>query len=94
MPSYVWKNGTFVDKATGEEMIVPDGPVAAPRIIPDTPAYRSPIDGRMIEGKAARREDLKRNNCVEAGDLPRLNGGMAKNEAFAKKHNLRHESQQ
>jgi len=29
----------------------------------DLPAYQSPIDGRWIEGRAARQEDLKRNNC-------------------------------
>ena len=31
----------------------------------DLPAYESPIDGRIIEGRAQRREDLKRNGCRE-----------------------------
>ena len=31
----------------------------------DLPAYESPIDGRIIEGRAQRREDLKRNDCRE-----------------------------
>lgn len=31
----------------------------------DLPAYDSPIDGRMIEGRVARREDLKRHGCIE-----------------------------
>ena len=34
-------------------------------IIPDLPAYRSPIDGRAIDGRKQRREDLKRHGCVE-----------------------------
>lgn len=29
----------------------------------DLPGYQSPIDGRWIEGRAARNEDLKRNGC-------------------------------
>ena len=31
----------------------------------DLPAYESPIDGRIIEGRVQRREDLKRNGCRE-----------------------------
>lgn len=29
----------------------------------DLPAYESPIDGRVVEGRRARREDLRRNGC-------------------------------
>ena len=36
----------------------------APHVIHDMPAYQSPIDGRVITGRAARREDLKRSGCV------------------------------
>lgn len=39
--------------------------VCAPMIQGDYPPYQSPIDGREISGRAARREDLLRNNCVE-----------------------------
>ena len=35
----------------------------APDVMPDLPAYRSPIDGRLIDGRAQRREDLKRHGC-------------------------------
>lgn len=31
----------------------------------DLPGYDSPIDGKWIEGRAQRREDLKRNGCRE-----------------------------
>jgi hypothetical protein len=37
----------------------------APYVIGDTPDYTSPIDGRLISGRKQRREDLKRNHCVE-----------------------------
>lgn len=29
----------------------------------DLPAYDSPIDGRIVDGRKQRREDLRRNNC-------------------------------
>ena len=37
--------------------------VEAPAVQADLPGYQSPIDGRWIEGRRARTEDLKRNNC-------------------------------
>lgn len=37
--------------------------VEAPAVQADLPGYTSPIDGRWIEGRRARAEDLKRNGC-------------------------------
>lgn len=37
--------------------------VEAPAVHADLPGYTSPIDGKWIEGRRARTEDLKRNNC-------------------------------
>lgn len=37
----------------------------APAVHSDYPAYFSHASCKMIEGKAARREDMKRHNCVE-----------------------------
>jgi len=37
--------------------------VEAPAVHADLPGYTSPIDGRWVEGRRARTEDLKRNNC-------------------------------
>lgn len=37
--------------------------VEAPAVQADLPGYTSPIDGRWVEGRRARTEDLKRNNC-------------------------------
>lgn len=48
-------------------------------IIPDLPAYESPIDGRVIEGRAARREDLKRAGCREYD--PWMREEMARRQA-------------
>jgi hypothetical protein len=90
MTTYVFRDGRFVDKRTGEPMLTGDEPlVAMPQYMPDVPHYASPIDGQMITSRSHRREDLKRNNCVDAGDLPRLNGGFIKSEKFARKHGLR-----
>ncbi len=92
MTRYVWKNGGFIDPATGDAMPLPHaGEVCTPAVIGDIPAYRSPITGEWVDGRRARREDLKKNNCVEAGDMPLRNGGRVKDAAFARKHGLRHE---
>lgn len=50
----------------------------------DMPAYRSPIDGREVRGRAARREDLKRNNC-------RPYEGREQEEKVAAKHRAEQE---
>jgi hypothetical protein len=61
-------------------------PLCAPMVMRDTPDYQSPIDGRWITSRSWRREDLKRNNCVEV-DPPRKPRGF-KNERFARKRAL------
>lgn len=35
----------------------------APMVAPDLPGYESPVSGKWIEGRAARREDLRRTGC-------------------------------
>ena len=51
--------------ATGEmEDVTPESRrVDAPFVWDDLPGYESPIDGHWVEGRRARREDLKRNGC-------------------------------
>ncbi len=39
--------------------------ISAPFVRGDLPGYTSPVDGRWIEGRSQRREDLRRNHCVE-----------------------------
>lgn len=57
----------------------------APAVWGDLPAYESPIDGRVVEGRAQRREDLKRSGCRpwEGMDQERKEGQRhtAENEA-------------
>ena len=36
-----------------------------PTVIRDTPAYVSPVSRKVVEGRAARREDLRRSGCRE-----------------------------
>jgi hypothetical protein len=85
--TYVFRNGKFVDKQTGEPMVTAEGCIFSPQILRDIPEYRSPIDGRPITSRSERREDLKRNGCVE------WEPGMGKkaelkNERFAKKYGI------
>lgn len=42
-------------------------------LMTDLPGYTSPVDGRWVEGRAARREDLKRNGCREYDPSERVN---------------------
>lgn len=68
MTRYVYREGQWVSKSTGEAMLTAEeanAPLKVPMIIPDIPEYRSPIDGRLIKSRSERRDDLKRNNCVE-----------------------------
>lgn len=87
MTRYVWRDGRFRDRATNEPMPIPerDG-VCCPLIQSDITEYRSPIDGSMITSRSARREDLKRNDCVEV-DPPKKPRGY-KNPNFARKRGL------
>lgn len=65
-------------------------PLQTPASYSDLPGYRSPIDGRWIEGRRARKYDLERSGCVDANDLPRKTSGKLKNAKFAAKHGMTH----
>ena len=90
--TYVLRNGELVEKKTGAAISLPRKALCTPMVVGDIPEYRSPIDGRMITSRSERREDLKRNNCVEAGDtalsLTKGKRDAFRNPRFAKKHNL------
>ena len=66
--------------------------LCVPMIIPDIEPYQSPVDGSYVSGRAAKRDDLRKHNCVDANDLPRSKKraplGKFRNERFAKKHGL------
>ena len=89
MPVFVYRAERMVDKATGEAMTSPDAPLALPATFGDLPGYASPIDGRWVEGRRARRYDLESNGCVDANGLRKGPRGL-KNERFAKKHGAEH----
>jgi len=93
MATYVYdeKSGRMIDKKTGAPMLSDAdraAPVQCPQVVSDTPGYQSPIDGKWVEGRRARRYDMESNNCVDANDLPSPVTGKLKNERFAKKHGL------
>ena len=84
---YFWKGDGFYDR-DGKPMAKPfEGQVCSPSIMSDLPEYRSPVDGKPITSRSHRREDLARNNCVDARDLPSMNGRF-RNERFCKKRGL------
>jgi len=64
MTVYVFRAGRFVDKRTGKPMQAPAG-VFSPGVMRDLPAYASPLGDGVVEGRAARREHLKRNGKRE-----------------------------
>lgn len=91
MATYVYcrDTGRMVDKQTREPMNADDGPLSTPMTYGDLPGYRSPIDGKWIEGRRARAYDLQSNGCVEAGDMPAKPRGF-RNSEFAAKHGVSH----
>jgi hypothetical protein len=91
MARYVCRDGIYVNRETGEPMLSAEErarPVSIPHIISDIPEYRSPIDGRLIGSRSERRDDLKRNNCVEYEPSLSPTKGKIRNKRFADKHGL------
>lgn len=91
MSVFVRKNGVWVDKMTGAPMLSEAerrAAIALPYIIGDIPEYTSPIDGNVITSRSQRREDMKRNNCVDARDFGSPTQGKIRNKAFAAKRGL------
>lgn len=82
----VTKTGALVNKRTGERVPDDNRPIAAPRVVSDYAAYESPMKTGTIEGRAAHREDLKRNGCrvMEKGEW----NPVYRNPAFARKRGL------
>ena len=74
MAKYVYRNGKFICKTTGEPMNGPEDKARfnrmlksgrGPLITADIQDYQSPVTGEWISGRAARREDLIKNDCFE-----------------------------
>jgi hypothetical protein len=63
--TYIIRDGAVINKRTGQVVDLDDSAVCAPLIVSDLPEYISPVTRKPIEGRAARREDLKRSGCRE-----------------------------
>jgi hypothetical protein len=95
MATYVYDRelGCMVDKATREPMLSEAEkarPLQTPLTYGDMPGYRSPIDGKWVEGRRARAYDMQKNNCIDANELPKVTTGKLRNANFAAKHGLSH----
>jgi hypothetical protein len=83
MPRYRWNRDTLrLEEVTDEPRAAPD----VPGIMRDLPAYKSPLGDGWIDGRAARREHLKRTNSREV-DPSEWRGGY-RSEKFANPRNL------
>lgn len=91
MTTYVWSGALrkFVDKKTGELMpIKNDNAICRPMIVSDIEPYQSPINGAYVGGRATRREDLKKNDCVPFEPMTNRPRGIS-NPKIAKKYGLK-----
>lgn len=84
--TYVWRDGAFVEKRTGEKLQPKGGPIRMPYVMRDIPEYLSPIDGKPITSRSHRRYDLEKNNCIEVEPRKRPRG--FKNKRFCEKRGL------
>lgn len=90
MARYVWRGGEFVCRKTGEPMHKPfAGQVTAPAVVSDLPKYISPVTGQPVDGRWARKEDLKRSGCREVD--PSEWRPKYLNKKFAAKRGLMHQ---
>lgn len=95
MACYVYckERGEMVDKDSGLPMLSQEErarELQVPRVFGDYPAYQSPVTGDWIEGKAARKEDLRKHGCVDPLDAGPRKKPTFKNERFAKKYGVEH----
>jgi len=82
MTRHVWYEGDWVPVSAFAR-----APQVGPMIVRDTPAYISPVTGKPVDGRAARREDLKRSGCREVD--PSEFTPVYRSERFAKKNGLK-----
>lgn len=79
----VGPDGHFYDKATGERVSIERRTICTPHIISDIEPYRSPVTGEVIGGRAARRDDLKKHDAVDAREV--------RGDTFGKRRGVRTE---
>lgn len=83
--SYIQINGVLYDKAELQGVENPAG-VGAPAIIADAPAFVSPIDGSVVNGRAALRDHCARHNVVPTAELKGLPNKPFVNTEFSREH--------
>lgn len=57
-------DGKLVEISTDQK-----APNRGPFLWSDYEGYQSPVSGEWIEGRAARREDMKRHGCIDGREL-------------------------
>lgn len=57
-----------------------------PLVFGDLPSYQSPIDGRWIDGRVARKEDMLRNNCRPWEGMTQEKKEAARRETYRQEH--------
>lgn len=75
---YVQINGELVE-ITKDYALDPQGPL----IVPDLPGYLSEGTGLWVEGRAQRREDLKRSGCRPWEGLEQEKKEAARQQGYA-----------
>lgn len=63
MTVYVWHDGGWHDKRTGQPMDAPEG-IFRPAVLSDV-TYKSPLSGKVITSRSQRREEMKVHNVRE-----------------------------
>jgi hypothetical protein len=87
---YVFRGGQFVDPSTNEPMPLPErNEIVMPMVRSDIEPYKSPIDGKMITSRSARREDLARSGCVPYEPIGNVPKGIS-NPKYAAKYGMTH----
>lgn len=75
-------DGSDPFEVTSDYTAEPRGPL----IFGDLPSYQSPIDGRWIDGRVARREDMARNNCRPWEGMHQEKKEAARKEGYRQEH--------
>lgn len=83
--SWIQIGGKLYDKAELQGMEGASS-VGAPAIIADAPAFVSPIDGSVVDGRAALRDHCARHNVVPTAELKGLPPKPFVNTEFSREH--------
>lgn len=79
MARSIWckERKTWVDPSTREPLPDKSDGIVALQVVSDLPAYLSPVTGKPVDGRHARREDLKRSGCVPFEPMSNRPRGIA-----------------